>query len=644
MRSSIIRYFTTAFFFAIITFAHAQKPVLTGIESRLPIKAAPDLSSIMLGLTDTLDLPFFDDFTTTNGYPDERLYTDRQVWVNNGFAKKQPNYGIATFDHLNPKGNPYSTINAGSLVFADSLTSQAINLATYKVGMNTLAYAAKDSVYMSFYYALQGLGDMPETEDSLILFFKNNAGSWIRVWSVAGGSATNFNMVMVPIIKNEYFNKNFQFRFVNFTKATGNLNHFHVDYIAINRNRTAADKNIPDIGIVNNNGSMLRNYFTMPYPHFLEDVTNQEKTQTCVTVQSLHQTQTVQTRFAFSARNTYNKLLDSVDFSQSSRNILPLDDSTECFTMPRLDTFSGARPCLKLNYYINPLAGAELPDDYNALGNNNYFSRQVCFEPWYAYDDGTAEGGIGLDYTFLPPNQRTQLAVKFESTKTDTLRGISVYFNQSKEDVKFRSFYLNVWKSLSPIDGPDNADKLYYSVFISKPVYRDSINHFAYFMFDTALLIPEGTFYIGWRQDQKFILNVGYDNNYRYQDQERFNPNVFYNVQNSWKKGFDVYGVPMMRPLFGGPLSYTFSTKKQETDAIGIYPNPTSDKIQWSLSKIVNRAFVYALSGKKMLDVQATDPYFGLRELSLKDLPPGTYFLSLQLQNGQILHSKIIRQ
>ncbi|PHX91746.1 MAG: hypothetical protein CK532_06770, partial [Flavobacteriales bacterium] len=80
-------------------------------------------NEISFKITDTLNLPFFEDFSNTSGYPDAKRWLDNLVWVNNTFPKKAPNFGVATFDHLNAHGNPYQTLDKREMVFADSLSS-----------------------------------------------------------------------------------------------------------------------------------------------------------------------------------------------------------------------------------------------------------------------------------------------------------------------------------------------------------------------------------------------------------------------------------------------------------------------------------------------------------------------------------------
>jgi hypothetical protein len=119
--------------------------------------------------------------------------------------------------------------------------------------------------------------------------------------------------------------------------------------------------------------------------------------------------------------------------------------------------------------------------------------------------------------------------------------------------------YINfcIWKSISEIGKPDDKDVLLYEQLVTRPVYTDSINHFTYIFFDTVLALPQGSFYAGWRQNQPFILNVGYDNNYRWADENTGNPNLFNNLLGSWERSdYDIKGVPMIRPLSSGIKTY----------------------------------------------------------------------------------------
>jgi hypothetical protein len=590
-------------------------------------------------ITDTLDLPFFDNFTAETGFPSYNRWTDNQVWINNNFPINQPDYNVATFDHLNPTGKPWKDLlNKNTFVYADSLTSQPINLQFYKTGpITTKNYTPADSVYLSFFYQTGGLGDVPEAEDSLILFFKNKTGEWKPVWYQTGKYMVAFQQVMVPAYQTEFLHGTFQFRWVNFTKATGNLNHWHIDYVRMDRNRSAADTGIRDVAIQSASPSLLKDYATMPYRHFMDNFTEQTLPGHSVNVRNLNSNVTVQTRFQLEIRNRYDSLVLFRPFTLSSKNIAPGIDG-ENFGQVKMDTLSGENPFLRLTYKIAPQSDDITPDNYNAAGNNNTYHSRQEFSPWYAWDDGTAEGGFGLNYEFLP-DIKGQFAMKFDLLKKDTFRGLAVMFNHSVENVSNRNFKFRIWRKLSPIGATDNQDELLYETPFELPVYKDTHNGFHYFYFDTSLLLDKGSYYIGWIQFQKFVLNVGYDNNYRYQRQNVKNPNLYYNLLGQWENAdASVKGVPMIRPLMGSALDHRMAVKTISTASFKIVPNPAAISARIEGMNEVTKIVVMALSGQKVMEINGPQT-----EINIQHLKEGIYVVQCTDRNGRTHSQKLIK-
>jgi hypothetical protein len=179
------------------------------------------------GKRDTLELPFFDDFSESNLYPDSTKWLNNQVYINNHFPIQPPTLNVATFDVLDANGIPYrGTINKDLSTFGDSLVSQPINLKD-SVGV---PYTLSDSIILSFFYQPNGNGYHLNSEDSLRLSFKAEDGTWIQVWSVAGQSnSADFAQVLIPIKDVKFLHKGFQFAFSTHTRQVGNANHWHVD-------------------------------------------------------------------------------------------------------------------------------------------------------------------------------------------------------------------------------------------------------------------------------------------------------------------------------------------------------------------------------------------------------------------------------
>ena len=121
------------------------------------------------GVAEARFLPFFDDFSHSDIYPDSTKWTDNNVLVNDGFPLCPPNRKSATFDVLDANGKVYSYAISNAFV-AEYLTSVRIRLDSI-MEPTPRALTPADSVYFSFYYQPQGNGNPPEAQDSLVLQF-----------------------------------------------------------------------------------------------------------------------------------------------------------------------------------------------------------------------------------------------------------------------------------------------------------------------------------------------------------------------------------------------------------------------------------------------------------------------------------------
>src|ERR1035437_9425528 len=131
--------------------------VITGLRSNYRIINNTEKHKENKGLTstDTLALPFFDDFSGHSIFPESNKWTDNYVFINNTYSDRQITAGIATFDALDNSGRMYDAASVSGFE-ADHLTSQPINL----------NYSASDNIWLSFFYQAGGLGDPPEANDS----------------------------------------------------------------------------------------------------------------------------------------------------------------------------------------------------------------------------------------------------------------------------------------------------------------------------------------------------------------------------------------------------------------------------------------------------------------------------------------------
>jgi len=392
----------------------------------------------------SLSLPFFDDFSSTRIYPDKARWQDRTVFINNGFAINPPSHGVATFDGLNKKGFPYNIDGNNLPKPCDTLTSLPIDLAGLSEG---------DSIYLSFYFQQKGLGENPESNDSLMLEFKNELGDWKKEWSINGqfDSLANFPFIQVLVKigqtnKSTFFHDSFQFRFRNYGNRTGALDHWHLDYVFLDKGRNAKDTLLEDVSIYQQPKGLFKNYYAMPWRHYREDrntfknelidynVYNKAATDQSPDI-FYSITDITNNEPIYSSFNLRNQLNDVPSYGQktgSQKNELP-------FTY--FDTLSNKKVKLELKLTTvsrNLVGGPEL------LKENDVFIMHQYFDDYFAYDDGSAEGGYGLKNT-----RQGAVALKFNLRTTDTLKYVAFNFTGGNEILPDQQkFSLVIWEKL----------------------------------------------------------------------------------------------------------------------------------------------------------------------------------------------------
>jgi hypothetical protein len=572
---------------------------------------------------DTLKIPFFDDFVSTKVYPDSTKWYNNYVYVNNDFAIKPPSYGVATFDDLDSKGNPYQELNDQTFGACDTLLSLAINLKD----SSTKAYTLADSIYFSFYYQRQGLGDPSDSRDSIIVQFKDKDGNWKTMWKAKGGSVEPFKFVIIGVKDTKYLFKGFQFRFINFSRHTGNLNQWHVDYVHLARNRKAGLKYYDDIAIQSRPTSLLKNFYQMPYDHFQADSSNQKAKLIFVNASNLHNViKNVQARHIESSKGT---TIVSTDYNANNANVPAQDTAKRRFQGFNLNNLSGSPVVIKRDYEIRE---SGIASKYPA---NDKITVYQEFGSCYAYDDGTAEYGFGYDDDVIDPFYKGAIAYKFNLTKADSVWAIGMFFNRSVKSTSALRFDLKVWQKISPLGQGRNADVSLKTMTNLSPVFTDTINGYHVYYLDTALFMPKGDFYIGWEQVGNNHLDVGYDINNGHHDTES-SDNLFWADRGNWT-AVNFKGALMMRPYVGKKIGLGEAKVAVIKDkSIKCFPNPFTNKITVDNSKGISSIKVYDLSGKQVGESFSN-------EIDMQLAQPGIYSLEVTTKNGEIFHQKMVK-
>ncbi len=557
--------------------------------------------------TTALSLPFFEDFTNYETYPNPLKWKDALVYINNTFPINPISRGVATFDGLNAYGVPYDSVNKYASIYADSLTAQPIDLSNY---------LPNDSIYLSFYYQPGGNGFEPDLNDSLMLFFKLSNGLWNKVWSKEGASSTDFKQVLLPITNPIYLTSNFQFRFINKVTMLTNDDHWNLDYIKINSSRSQSDTLINDLAFAKNPDFLLSDYIHMPYNQFQAAINSNWLSEHKVYLRN-NTLNTITNSFNYTAKELSTGLVFA-GFSNFTTSI-PTNTTANLALLTYTPTYTAAanqdKVVFEQTYYTAPIA------NQNTI-NDTVVTKQV-FDNYLAYDDGSAEKSYYLNLFNTLPGK---IAVEHQLYTKDTLRGIAIQFGRQIPTNANKYFSIAIMKTLAGINGAVKDSIIYKEDFFF-PRFRDSINGFWMYTFSSPVILPVGSFYISTIQPAL----SGSDSLYFGLDANRTLANhQYYNVLNSWQSS-QIDGALMIRPLLGKAIATaSVATPQPSNFSISISPNPAHDYI--SIQSDYNNTImeIYAMHGTLLY----TTTLEGSNSIiPIPTFQPGMYFV--RCNNGR---------
>ncbi len=511
---------------------------------------------------DTISTPFEDDFSRIGIYPYDSLWLDSNVYINNNYSARPFTIGVATFDGLNQYGKPYFP-NATQDSIGDVLTSRPIDLTSPP---------EDTSVWLSFFYQPQGLGDIPESGDSLILQFKDSSGVWNTVWKVDGGEDTAFQRVNIRIVEGYYLYKGFQFRFYNIATINGNRDHWNLDYLTLRKN-TVGNAPIVDNAMVRPQISLLSEFTAMPYSHYKPLGLSSMKTIIEDTIYNIDYGNTSYTAAMEILQNGTSIFTGSTFQSTPIPQVyLPFSIPLNNFSFPIQNTDSA--DFLLKSYFSQP--GVES----NSFNDTSYLNQR--FYNYYSYDDGSAEVSYGL-----AGNVDVSLAYKFDVKVTDTLRGVQIFFNPTGENISNKLFQLTVW---SNIDVGLNQSVELYRMINQKPDTVLGINGFRTYLFDRTLVVGPGNIWVGFIQNEsQSLYGVGLDRNTDSRNK------MYYHFDGNWYQS-GIKGSWLIRPIFGKKISFvSVDENVNETTKFLIIPNPANTSFHLEFNNIKNKDFRYQI-------------------------------------------------
>jgi Secretion system C-terminal sorting domain len=596
----------------------AAQEFVTGLQSNYRITHSKEKRRESKGLAaaDTLALPFFDDFSGHSIFPDTSRWIDDYVFINNTYSDRQITAGIATFDALDNTGHLYA--NASSDGFeADHLTSKPINL----------NYTVSDNVWLSFLYQAGGLGDPPEENDSLTLqFYAPLEQKWYSIWKAEGSLDQRFKTAIIQINQDRFLQKGFQFRFVNYASLSANLTDparvgncdiWNVDYVLLNKNRNGADTVFADVAMTLPVRSLLKSHEAMPWKQFLQ-VYLQEMGSSILVHYRNNDTITRNVTRNFEIWDVYKNSL-AYAFSAGATNISPLTSID--YNANLVYTFSTSNndsALFRITSYLKT-------DNFDPKGNDTLIYYQV-FKNYFAFDDGTSEGGYGIDGL---GSRNAMVAYKFESYMPDTLRAVQICFNDSYQNANLMAFDLAVWDDNNGI--PGNMIYTQTNVMVQQ---GNVINGFYSYTIPEGVPVT-GVFYVGWRQTSETFLNAGYDVN---------TPNAgrqFYWLNGQWSQS-EVPGSVMIRPVVGSPLiTSVHDITAKNKNIMNIWPNPASDYINIDAGdlQMSGPSFITItdLNGRELIRVLFNN------KVDISSLKDGIYFLVINVNGSPAGYNRFIK-
>jgi len=586
-------------------------------------------------------LPFIDDFSTTDVYPDANLWQDQYVFINKFMAINPPTIGVATFDGLNEEGQPYLGFNVDNAP-CDTLTSIEINLG---------GFTTDDKIGFSFFYQAGGYADFPNPDDTLILEFKHENG-WDAIWKTIKEDTflEDFKQVSINVSDSaKYLIDDFQFRFRNYARPAGQNDFWHIDYVRLQEGVTR--DGIKDQAFVEFPTSIIEPYSQMTFEQFLfQQDTSKNKNNNFMhsfKIRNLEEEGVSVDYFYkinFPTINTNIYTSDVFGVNVLSNSFFNQAITLKPFTVNGNDVENfhiipfealGDTVKLQMEYVIQP--------SNNVIIENDIIRRNYNFSNQLAYDDGIADFGYAVN------GESAEFAQRYVVYERDDIFGLMIHFARIETNQSNRLFNIKIWDEIDGVDGSDTTILLYPRINPLDPYaeptllevqYPNVYNHsgFRLYCFDQQISVAD-TFYVGIQQEGDVGILVGFDKN-----REAGNKNLFYNLFNEWEAS-TLEGSIMFRPVFDrkqGDCEVEwvdvpdFSALHNEFE---IYPNPTNSylNINFEEQNKVETIQILDVAGKL---IKNYNEY--VDRINVSELANGIYFIQLNA-NGKTGIQKFIK-
>ncbi|GAB3993028.1 hypothetical protein GCM10028807_27230 [Spirosoma daeguense] len=565
-----------------------------------------------------LSLPFFEDFSTATGRPGidvadpARWRGGSGVYINNTMSINHPTINVASFDGLKQNGRPYQINNPLAQDYTDTLESLPINLS---------GLTADSKVYLSFYWQIRGLGELPDAgdslsrlpADSLTLQFLDNGGIWRTVWAKAGGTINNnFLQEFVAVDRSIFLHANFAFRFRSFGRSSGPFDTWNIDYIYVNKGRSLNDIYVKDVATRQPLTSFFKRYMAMPLSQYNVNPVAETADTVTTDINNLFNGFNVigvglLVRDEVSGRVIQDYKEDGLILGQLSS----LRKSIKATPATNLGSATRALLRYKVTLGTTDNQNPSIPEV--DLRRNDTISSVAVLDDYYAYDDGTWEYAQQI-------RQREQIAVRFILNKPDAIGGVRACIVPFTTNQTGQSFVIKVFSN----NGGRPGTAIYQQAFTTQ--YPNTRNGFVDFKFTKSVSVKD-TFYVGYQQissTDTTLLRIGFDKN------SPFGAHIFYNGGTNWEQNLassslNVPGAFMLRPVMGARPDSIVTATPEPLAPLYTYPNPTAGLLRWD-NQTLNRLEIMNSSGRTVL---AVEPGRGQQTLDVSHLPDGLYLVRL---------------